>query len=391
MEKIHVLHALSTSRLSGAEKIAAQICRNLDRDAFDVSILCNGGELLRRYRDEGLDPFDVNVNRLYPWNVARFLAIARTRRIDIVHAHGSRASLFALVCRPLAGRRYMIVSHMHGCRKWQTGKGVLGAVDRYFANRYDMNVVCGTGVYDYLMTEGRHPDPSRVAVVSNALEIEDGTGNGAGAGRRGGATAGSSGAGAADEGAAEHDFVFGFIGRLSKPKGLVPFFSKLIENGDVLDGARLVLVGDGEEMETLRRTAAGSALAERIVFEGYREDALDRLRGFDALVLPSISEGLPMAVLEAMAAEKPVLAFGVGSVGEAVRDGVNGYLVAPGDYDAFLGRMREMKIGRDTLAAMGRSGRALLEAEFGIERYVARIEAIYRSLVRGARGEGTPP
>jgi hypothetical protein len=198
MERIHVLHALSTSRLSGAEKIAAQICRNLNRDAFDVSILCNGGELLRKYRDDGLDPFDVDVNRFYPWNVARFLAIARTRRIDIVHAHGSRASLFALACRPLSGRRYLIVSHMHGCRKWQRGKGVLGAVDRYLANRYDLNIVCGTGVYDYLMNEGRHPDASRVAVVSNALEIEDAMGSEAGGGP----------GGAGDDGAPEHEFVF---------------------------------------------------------------------------------------------------------------------------------------------------------------------------------------
>ena len=383
MAKINVLHALSTNRFGGAEKIAGQICRNLNGNAFNAYILCNGGELLRKYQNVGLDPFDVNVNRIYPWNVTRFVGIVRRCDVHIVHAHGSRASVFALACRAFAGRRYLIVSHMHGCRHWQKGKVMLGAVDRYLANRYDMNIVCGTGVYGYLMNEGRHPDASKVAVISNALEPESA------AGREGESAVRSNGSAGLGS-AAKDDFVFGFIGRLSKPKGLVPFLSKLIGNGDVLDGARLVLVGDGGDMKMLRQMAAESGLAGRISFEGYRDDALECLRRFDVLVLPSISEGLPMVVLEAMSVGKPVLAFDVGSVAEAVRDGVTGYLVKPGDYDAFFRRMREMKNGGEKTVELGNNGKAMLESAFGIERYMENIEELYRSLRRDEDGEGRP-
>ena len=158
----------------------------------------------------------------------------------------------------------------------------------------------------------------------------------------------------------------------------------------MLDGARLVLVGDGADMKTLRRMAADSGLTERIVFAGNRDDVLDCLRGFDLLVLPSISEGLPMVILEAMSAAKPVLAFDVGSVAEAVRDGVNGRLVEAGDYDAFIRQMRRLKDGGDELVKWGMNGRALLMSEFGIDTYMRKIEELYRSLSRNEDREGPP-
>jgi glycosyltransferase involved in cell wall biosynthesis len=379
MAKTSVLHVLSTSRYSGAENIAGQICRRLDRGEFDVRILCNGGPLLRRYRDDGLEAIDLNVNLCLPWNMASFAGIVRRHGVHIVHAHGTRASAFALLSRPLAGGRYLIVSHLHGCRRWQRGRNVLSAVDRFLAGRYDMNIVCGALVYDHLMGGGRGPDPSKVRIVSNALELEcaaaaDASPACAEGAPRGGTPGDSRGRG---------EFVFGFVGRFSKPKGLVPFLEKVIENRDVLDGARLILVGDGEDMGAVRKMAAASGLSGAIELRGYREDAPALMRGFDVLVLPSISEGLPMVILEAMSIAKPVLAFDVGSVSEALRDGVNGRLVKAGDYGAFIRRMREMKASGADLAEMGARGRALLASEFGIDRYMREIEDLYRSL-RGA-------
>jgi glycosyltransferase involved in cell wall biosynthesis len=397
MAKINVLHVLSTNRFSGAEKIAGQICRNLNGDSFNVHILCNGGELLRRYREEGLDVFDVNANRYYPWNVAAFIRIVRDHGVNIVHAHGSRASTFALVCGALAGRRYKIVSHTHGCRRWQRNRGLLSVVDGYLARRYDMNIVCGTGVYAHLMERGRHPDASKVMVISNALEMEcdapernDEMERAAGRCDETADAAERDNESAIRERPSGDGFVYGFIGRFSKPKGLVPFLSKMIENREVLEGARLVLVGDGKDMKTLRRMAAGSGLTREIVFAGNRDDALECMRDFDLLVLPSISEGLPMVVLEAMSAGKPVLAFDVGSVSEALRHGVNGYLVKAGDYDAFIVHMRKLKESREELVTLGKNGRALLESEFGMDRYMRKIEELYRGLCRDEAPERPP-
>lgn len=383
MAKTSVLHALSTSRFSGAENIAGQICRNLDRGEFDVRILCNGGPLLRRYRDEGLDAIDLNVNGCLPWNAAAFARIVRRHGVHIVHAHGTRASAFALCCRPLSGGRYRIVSHLHGCRRWQRGRSVLSAVDRFLSGRYDMNIACGAGVYDHLMSGATGPDRSRVRIVSNALELGCDAGTFDEPARAENAPPGGARGAPRNRG----EFVFGFVGRFSKPKGLVPFLEKVIERREVLDGARIVLVGDGEDGDALRGMAAANGLSGAIAFEGYRDDARALMRGFDVLVLPSISEGLPMVILEAMSVGIPVLAFDVGSVSEALRDGVNGRLVNAGDYGAFIRRMGEMKASGGELAAMGARGRALLASEFGIERYMREIEEIYRNL-RG--GEGRP-
>jgi glycosyltransferase involved in cell wall biosynthesis len=157
-----------------------------------------------------------------------------------------------------------------------------------------------------------------------------------------------------------------------------------------LDNARLVLVGDGEDMTTLRRMVTESGLMRQIVFEGNQDDVLDYVRGFDVLVLPSISEGLPMVILEAMSEAKPVLAFDVGSVCEALRSGVNGYLVEAGDYDAFIQQMRRLKDSREELVKLGNNGRALLASEFGIDKYMGKIEELYRSLYRDEDLERPP-
>jgi glycosyltransferase involved in cell wall biosynthesis len=227
-------------------------------------------------------------------------------------------------------------------------------------------------VYDSFMKQGKRPNASKVTIVSNALEME------------------CADRSAVPERAATGGFVFGFIGRFSKPKGLIPFLSKIIENRDLLDDARLVLVGDGEDMETLRRMVTGNDLTRQIVFEGNRDNVLDYMRGFDVLVLPSISEGLPMVILEAMSMGKPVLAFDVGSVAEALRNGVNGYLVEAGDYDAFIRHMRRLKDSKEELVTLGKNGRALLVSEFGMERYMGKIEELYRSLYRNEDREGPP-
>jgi glycosyltransferase involved in cell wall biosynthesis len=121
-----------------------------------------------------------------------------------------------------------------------------------------------------------------------------------------------------------------FVGRLTKSKGLnylIRAFSKLIEYVDV----ELVLVGDGPEKACLLRLIKEEKVEDRVVFLGTRRDVEKILKLADVFVLPSIYEGFPVSLLEAMAARRPIVATRVGAIPSVIKDGVNGLLIDPGD------------------------------------------------------------
>jgi len=121
-----------------------------------------------------------------------------------------------------------------------------------------------------------------------------------------------------------------FVGRLTKSKGLgvlIRAFGQLVEK----ENAFLLIVGDGPERSFITNLVVQKGLRNSVVFLGTRRDVERLLRVSDIFVLPSLYEGFPVALLEAMAARKPVVATRVGAVPMIVKDGVNGVLVTPGD------------------------------------------------------------
>jgi glycosyltransferase involved in cell wall biosynthesis len=120
------------------------------------------------------------------------------------------------------------------------------------------------------------------------------------------------------------------------------------------------------------------------------------LPGLDALVLPSFTEGLPNVVLEAFAAEIPVVATATGGTPEVVTDGVNGYLVPPGDPDALARRIGDVLASEERRRAMGRQGRQRIEEEFTFETQARGYARLFAELTEGAsapskaEGRATP-
>jgi glycosyltransferase involved in cell wall biosynthesis len=168
----------------------------------------------------------------------------------------------------------------------------------------------------------------------------------------------------------------GSLGRLSDQKA----FHVLVEALAELPQASLVLVGDGPERARIERLAAELGVADRLLITGWREDAARWLAAFDVFALPSLYEGLPLAVLEAMRAGLPVVATDVGSVAEAVVPEETGLLVQPGDARAFAGALRRLLDDPELLSRMGRRGRERALERFTIERRAAEFEQLYEDL-----------
>ncbi len=145
--------------------------------------------------------------------------------------------------------------------------------------------------------------------------------------------------------------------------------------------ARLVIVGDGPELPRLRSRLRSEGLEERAMLPGAVPQARRLVAGFDVFALSSRMEGIPLAILEAMAAWRPVVATDVGGVGEVVIDGSSGLLVPARTPDAMreaLGRLRERP---DLAASLGTAGRRVVEENYDVTVTSRQIADLYRELL----------
>lgn len=172
------------------------------------------------------------------------------------------------------------------------------------------------------------------------------------------------------------DFVFLTAARLDAQKGL----DVLLRATASVEGARFVIAGSGSERARLERAAA--ELGEKVAFLGRREDIGALLAASDAFVLPSLFEGTPLSLLEAMAAGKPIVASAVAGVDELVGHDESALLVPPGDSDALAAALRRIVAEPELRARLGASARHRVETEFAIEPNTRRVLNVYDELLR---------
>jgi len=179
-------------------------------------------------------------------------------------------------------------------------------------------------------------------------------------------------------------FTVGWIGRMTAVKRtddvLIAF--KRLRDGGV--DAVLCMVGDGPDRPQLEQRAHELGVARDTLFLGYQEDVAQFYAAFDALVLPSSNEGTPVSVIEALAAERPVVATRVGGVPDVVRDGEDGFLVDAGATDELADRLTRLARDPALRARMGKHGRDRVVPRYAVERLVADVDELYRSLLSGA-------
>ncbi len=155
----------------------------------------------------------------------------------------------------------------------------------------------------------------------------------------------------------------------------------LLEAAVQIPEAVFVLVGDGPQRSALESQAAALGLTERVRFLGRRSDVPALLAACDLFVLPSLYEGLPLSVLEAMAARRPVVATDIAGTREAVRDGITGLLVPPADPGALARALRRL-LGDPSLgAALTSAAYDRMQVEYSAATMVKRVTQVYEMLL----------
>ncbi len=178
------------------------------------------------------------------------------------------------------------------------------------------------------------------------------------------------------------DFVVGCLARIESQKnplflvGLLPDLPKQV---------RLVWVGDGRLRGEFLDAAQRLGVRDRVRVEGWRSDARGRLAGFDVFALPSQYEGLPLAVLEAMAAGLPCVASDVDGTREAIVHGESGYLCPPNDREVWLARLRTLMANESQRKTVGQSARRRYLECFSLEAMARGTADVYRKVIAASR------
>jgi glycosyltransferase involved in cell wall biosynthesis len=165
--------------------------------------------------------------------------------------------------------------------------------------------------------------------------------------------------------------------RLDPLKGHSTLLSAAVRLPDVV----LAFAGDGPERDTLAQQAAELGIAERVRFLGFRSDINDLLATCDLVALPPLFDGYPLALMEAMAAGKPVITTSAGGQAEMVRNGETGVVVPPGDPTALADALHLLLTDRALAKRLARAARTQAEREFGAERMVEQVEAVYTDVL----------
>jgi glycosyltransferase involved in cell wall biosynthesis len=283
----------------------------------------------------------------------------RDEKPDLVHTHLFGDSLHGYLASRLAGGIPTVMT-LHSMERLHSGLQRAGY--RWLLRRAQRAVACSEAVRRSFLDE-LSGNAVAIETILNGVEAET--------------CAVDRSAARAALGYPEDGLVVGAIGRLAEEKNFADLIRAMAILGEDRRGARLVLLGEGPLRESLRACAAEEGLVHVVDFPGFRRDVRDLLPALDVVVFSSLGEGLPMALLEAMAAGRCIVATDVGGIGEAVRSGQEALLVVPRDASALAAALRTALADEDLRRRLGNSAQRRFLDQFTARRMADRYAAVY--------------
>lgn len=379
--RIRVAYVLTPVTFGGAEKVSLNFLENFDRNRIDLHLIA----LVRPWEKPpllleeakrlglayttlptrirpGVDPF--RIIRV-SWALFR---IFRQHRFDLLHSHGYFADICALPSARLC--RIPALSTCHGFINTDWRLQLYNRLDIWALRLCGRVLTVSKEIRNRL--EERGIDKERIRVVTNAVSIPTLTAQNDD-GRR---------CFQRQHGISPDEFVFVYVGRLSEEKGLLYLldaFSELIRTGT---RARLVLIGDGPQRQMLEQRVAELDLERQVSLTGFQKQIPPWLAVSDCFVLPSLTEGTPMVLLEAMAMEVPIVATGVGGVPDVITDGLNGLLVPCASAEALRDGMSRIIADPELREKYRHEARKTVESRYSIQPWCDKILRFYQDVCR---------
>jgi len=364
--RVRVWHVITSLTVGGAERLVLSAVRGLPSDRYEHAICClaEPGALAPEAAAAGVPVFCLGTfpGLRHPLAFARLVSLIRRAAPTIVHTHLQAANLYGRLAARIAGVPIVIATE-HNVYTQKARRYVM--IERLLARRTDVLIAVSPAVRQFLAAQlalpvsairvvrngvaAAAPSPERVAALRARVE-----GRGA---------------------------VIATVASLTPKKGhefLLRAIALLAERGVACCA---LLAGDGPERARLASLASRLGVSDAVIFLGALPGSADVLAAADLFVLPSIAEGLPLALLEAMQAGRAVVATAVGGVPELIQSGVNGLCVPAADASALADAIAQLAAAPELRASLGEEARRTVARDYTEEAYLAALDAIYTEAI----------
>jgi glycosyltransferase involved in cell wall biosynthesis len=363
-EKIKVLQLVEDFKIGGLERVVENIFNGLSSDKYKTSLWCiaKGGELADELIKRDKDIRILNLRTYHnPLNIVKLTSLIRNQKFHIVHTHGYYASTIGRISAFLA-RTPIIIAHVH-TTYWDFKKRHL-RLEKALSWITDSIICCSDAVKEFIVSNEKI-NLRKTTTIYNGVHCKK-----------------------KDDKEAVQDLndqkvvQIVVVASLVENKGhenLLEAFSKIVTKHN---NVKLNILGDGPLRFQLTDQAKRLGISDHTDFLGIVYDVQMILRNCDIVVLPSIArEGLGMAIIEGMCLAKAIIASDLGGIPELVENGVNGYLIPPGDPDYLSEKLEVLINNRGLRNRMGSEGRRKFEENFDADTMIKNVEELYDSLL----------
>jgi glycosyltransferase involved in cell wall biosynthesis len=372
MKRVKVLQLISSGGYYGAENMLLNLCASQEKAGCQNSLLlfynvhAPNVEFYERARRCGLSVRMVHCQGRADWRAIRQIEeYIQEDEIDVLHTHGYKADLYGYVA---ARRSYKPI--VATCHNWVGGSAALGIynrLDRLALKRFNALAAVSDSVAQRLVDSG--VSAMKIKTIANGIDVEP-----------------FERAKALPPLAFDGNKVVGMVARLDLQKGFEYLLRAVRELSSVYSSLKLVIVGEGPDRKAIEDMIRQYSLQSNVILAGQQSDMPGVYATIDIFVLPSLNEGLPMTVLEAMAASKPVIATRVGAIPSVIKDGENGLLVEARDAGGLRNAIARLLTDPDLCRRIGAAGH-----DWVSQNYTSEVMSLkYRQMYEEVLGPAAP-
>jgi len=367
---VRVMQLIDSMAFGGAEVLLRDLTRGLLARGYQVSVrYSTPGPLAEDIQAMGVSTARFpRLGRIDPFLLMQMWRHIRREKPDIVHTHLFKSDFHGRLAARLA-KVPVVISTLHNCDRW--AQNPLFSRIYGFTARFARKIIAvSEEVREYAIAQNLS-SPETLKTIPNAIAIESFKRDDVlGAKIR------------SEFGISSTAPLLGIVARLSEQKDHANFLHAAAFISRAQPQARFLIVGDGVLRDSLHGLANSLGLRESVIFCGVRRDTPAIYSAMDVLVFSSRWEGLPVVLLEGMAAGLPVVATDVGGIGGVLKDGETGYLVPPGDPQALAAGCLKLIGDPVERKKMGMAANCHIQAHYSMDAMVDSISELYQTLLK---------
>lgn len=373
MSRLVLAQLAGSASYGGGERYLELLVEGLDPGRYRPLVICpEAGPFVGRMAARGVPSRVVHLAPLVnPVALVRLVRVLKQEQVTILQTHGARSNVYGLVAGRMAGVRAVVATVHNSLMDYEVGRlrrRVYVEVLRRTIRLADRVICVSEALRRHVLEDIGVPEGKTVTVY-NGIDPEFS------------ARAGNGAAVRAQFGIGRNPLVI-VIGRLTEQKGHRYLLEALPPLRAEWPGLRCLIVGEGPLREELVARAKGLQVDDCALFVGVREDIPDILAAADLVVLPSLSEGFPFVLLEALAMGRPVVASRIPGVDELIQHGRTGWLAPAGQPAALAAAIGQALRDPARARELGRAGARLVRERFTAARMVAETVAVYEGALR---------